>query len=41
MVTVTAVAVAEPNFTVAPATKFDPLTDTTVPPASGPEVGIR
>ena len=38
--TVTAVAVSEPNITVAGDTKPVPVMVTTVPPAVGPEVGL-
>jgi hypothetical protein len=38
---VTFVAAVPPKLTVAPVTKFVPVTVTVVPPAAGPEVGLR
>jgi hypothetical protein len=38
---VTAVAAVAPKLTVTPVTKFVPVTVTVVPPAAGPEVGLR
>jgi hypothetical protein len=40
LVTDTVVAAAEPNCTVSPDAKLDPLTVTVVPPVLGPEVGV-
>jgi hypothetical protein len=40
LMTLTAVAGDAPNFTVAPAWKFEPVSVTAVPPLTGPEVGV-
>ena len=40
LATETPVAATDPNITVSPEAKFDPLTLTVVPPAEGPELGL-
>jgi len=40
LLTLTPVAVTDPNLTVSPGAKFVPLTVTVVPPVNGPFVGL-